>query len=141
MTQRDLEALSDSDCLARLRAGRVGRFVYLDDLGPVAIPVNYAMVGNDILIRVEGGAKKVAAGQDCIAFEVDDLDHTERAGWSVVVRGIASEVPLDRVPALFREEGAASPAPWALGVHNVWIRIRPTLITGRRLADIGVLPV
>lgn len=138
MTQRELEHLSVEECEELLGQGRVGRLVYQDDLGPVAVPVNYAMAGRDILVRVEGGTKRAAVEQPLLAFEVDHIDDDEHAGWSVIVRGAAAEVPLESVADLFRSEGARSPAPWAMGVHNVWLRITPTVVTGRRLGRLGV---
>ena len=43
MPQRELEDLSPDECFRLLAAARVGRLVYQDDLGPLAVPVNYAM--------------------------------------------------------------------------------------------------
>jgi uncharacterized protein len=133
MTQRDLEELSTDECFALLGAARVGRFVYTDDLGPLAVPVNYAMAGHDIVFRVEGGAKRAAMEQTMLAFEVDHVDDDWRSGWSVLVRGVGSEIEMERVPALLREMDGQFPAPWAVGIHNVWLQIVPQTVTGRRL--------
>ncbi|HME77643.1 MAG TPA: pyridoxamine 5'-phosphate oxidase family protein, partial [Mycobacterium sp.] len=46
MTQRELEDLSPDECFRLLATARVGRLVYQDDLGPLAVPVNYAMAGH-----------------------------------------------------------------------------------------------
>lgn len=55
MIQRELEDLSPDECFRLLAAAHVGRLVYQDDLGPLAVPVNYAMDGQDIVFRIEGG--------------------------------------------------------------------------------------
>lgn len=138
MSQRQVERLSEGECLALLGRSEVGRLVYHDGVGPAALPVNFAMVGGDILIRVSGGAMRQAVSQPTLGFEVDELVPDQRSAWSVLVRGGAEEVPQEQLPHLFRDEGAGSPSPWALGVHNVWIRLRPRVVTGRRLGAVGV---
>jgi uncharacterized protein len=133
MTQRELEDLSSDECFRLLAAASVGRLVYQDDLGPVAVPVNYGMAGQNIVFRVEGGAKRAAMQQPMLAFEVDHLDEDRKSGWSVLVRGVGAEVDLERVPALLRTMDGHFPTPWADGIHNVWLQIVPHTVTGRRL--------
>ena len=133
MTQRELEELSKEECFELLASGRVGRLVYVDEKGPIAIPVNYAMAGVDIVFRVERGTKRAALEQPVVAFEVDQIDAGAGSAWSVIVRGAASEVEMDRVPELLRRMGGHPPAPWAAGIHNVWLRVVASDVTGRRL--------
>jgi uncharacterized protein len=133
MAQRDLETLSRDECLSLLATKKVGRLVYVDDDGPVAVPVNYALAAERVVFRVAGGAKQAAMRQPVVAFEVDNVDEVRQAGWSVVVRGPGTEVPIDDVPSLLKELHDRYPAPWASGVHNIWLAIAPTLVTGRRL--------
>jgi nitroimidazol reductase NimA-like FMN-containing flavoprotein (pyridoxamine 5'-phosphate oxidase superfamily) len=134
MAQRELEHLSEAESLALLGSASVGRLVYVDDVGPTAVPVNYAMAGRHIIVRVEGGAKQHAMQQPVITFEVDNIDVAARSGWSVVVRGTGREVDMESVAALLREMDGRFPTPWAFGVHNVWLELTPVTITGRRLA-------
>ena len=133
MTQRELEDLSPDECFRLLADARVGRLVYQDDLGPVAVAVNYAMAGHDIVFRVEGGAKRAAMQQPMLAFEVDHIDEEREVGWSVLVRGVGAEVDPERVPELLRAMDGHFPTPWAAGIHNVWLQIVPQSVTGRRL--------
>ena len=51
-----LQELSAEECLRLLATAR-GPLVYSDDPGPVAVPVNYALSGDNVVIRVEGGTK------------------------------------------------------------------------------------
>jgi Pyridoxamine 5'-phosphate oxidase len=84
MTQRELEDLPPDECFRLLGAAHVGRLVYQDDLGPLAVPVNYAMAGHEIVFRVEGGAKRAAMQQPMLAFEVDQSTRTgssDGASW------------------------------------------------------------
>jgi nitroimidazol reductase NimA-like FMN-containing flavoprotein (pyridoxamine 5'-phosphate oxidase superfamily) len=133
MAQRDLEILSTDECYELLAGSRVGRLVYQDELGPLAVPINYAMSGHNIVFRVGGGAKQAAVEQPILAFEVDEVDADDHSGWSVVARGPAAELQLEQVPALLRELHGQFPTPWAAGVHNVWVEIVPESVTGRRL--------
>ena len=133
MTQRALQELTRAECLALLASARVGRMVYVDEQGPVAIPVNYALAGDDVVVRVEQGTKRLALQQPLVAFEVDHVDEAAHSAWSVVVRGAAREVDPNHVPELLRSMGGHAPAPWALGIHNVWVRIVASGMTGRRL--------
>ena len=135
MAQRVLEDLSPEECYALLEEARVGRLVFVDDLGPVAVPVNFAMAGTDIVVRAEGGTKKQAMQQPSVSFEVDHIDDASASGWSVLVRGSGSEVDLGGLPPLLKRMAGGFPAPWAFGVHNVWLKITPTTVTGRRLAE------
>ena len=133
MLARDLETLSRADCLGLLATRRVGRLVYVDEDGPAAVPVNYAMLGEAVVCRVGGGSKQAAVNQECVAFEVDCIDEDDHTGWSVLVRGRGYEIPIERVSGMLRDMQQHYPQPWASGVHNVWLRLAPTLITGRRL--------
>ncbi len=53
-----LEVLSPDECFDLLAAARVGRLMYHDDLSPLAVPVNFALAGHNIVFRVEGGGSK-----------------------------------------------------------------------------------
>ena len=68
--ERELEDLPPDECFRLLATADVGRLVYQDDLGPIAMPVNYAMAEHDIVFRIERGAKQTAARQQqMLAFE------------------------------------------------------------------------
>jgi len=140
MTQRELDDVDPEECLRLLGTLHVGRLVYVDDDGPAAVPVNYSMAGRDIVLRVEGGAKRAAMAQPVVGFEVDHVDEATHAGWSVLLRGQGSEIALDDVPALIREAQGRIPAPWATGIHSVWLRIVPSIITGKRLGEARSTP-
>ena len=63
MAQREVETLSPEECFALLGQTSIGRLVYQDEEGPVAVPVNFALAEGDIVIRVEGGIKRAAMSQ------------------------------------------------------------------------------
>ena len=126
-----LEALTAADCLAYLRPGGVGRFLYVADRGPVAAPVNYRMLGDTVVFRT-GQASPIAEaiGQQSVSFEVDHLDSVLAEGWSVLVSGTARLVT---DPAELDEVTALGAEPWAGGEREAYIRLTASEITGRRI--------
>jgi len=134
MTGRQLEELSRDECFSLLEQAGVGRLVYQDDVGPAAVPVNFALAGTTIIIRIEGGVKRLAMTQPVLGFEVDHIEDDRHSGWSVLARGPGQEVEPERVPDLLREMEGHFPTPWAEGVHNIWLQISPQTVTGRRLS-------
>ena len=134
MTQRKIDELSRDECLALLPEEAVGRLVYVDAEGPVAVPVNHALAGDQIVFRVEGGSHLREAVGAPVAFEVDHTEPDARSGWSVLVRGTATEVELEDVPDLLKRM-SAPPRPWAEGIHSVWVEITAHKVTGRRLSS------
>jgi uncharacterized protein len=67
----------------------------------------------------------------CVAFEVDGADEATRTGWSVLVRGEATEITDPDDLARVRQLPIH---PWAPGVKTHYVRILPTAVTGRRIA-------
>ena len=50
-----LHALTEQECRAHIASGGVGRFLFVEPgRGPVAIPVNYQMDGDDVVFRTSG---------------------------------------------------------------------------------------
>jgi nitroimidazol reductase NimA-like FMN-containing flavoprotein (pyridoxamine 5'-phosphate oxidase superfamily) len=141
MTQRELEDLTVEDCYALVAGQQVGRLVYLDDLGPLAVPVNYVLAGKDVIFRSEANAHLAAATQPFVSFEVDHVSQDDHSGWSVLLRGKLEMVDIDDAAALIHSMEGAVPAPWAAAVHNTWLRLVPSIVTGRRLGQTRVLPV
>ncbi|MDO7867244.1 pyridoxamine 5'-phosphate oxidase family protein [Nocardioides jiangxiensis] len=120
--------LGTGECRDYLLNHVVGRIVLDDDQGPVAFPVNYALDGNDIVIAVsaDGEIARHATGHP-VAFEIDDIDPANEAGWSVVVRGVAEQA------ADLPQDPDGRPYPWAEGNRSHLLRIRPQSVSGRQL--------
>jgi nitroimidazol reductase NimA-like FMN-containing flavoprotein (pyridoxamine 5'-phosphate oxidase superfamily) len=66
-----------------------------------------------------------------VSFEADHLDDALHEGWSVLVHGHAHEVKDER--AVKHLEDGTHLEPWAPGARDVYVRIVPTRITGRRI--------
>jgi transcriptional regulator with XRE-family HTH domain len=126
-----LETLSVAECRGYLAAGGVGRFLFVADRGPVAIPVNYRMLGDDIVFRASGATSVPAgAGQPRVSFDVDHLDDALSEGWSVLVSGHAA---LITDPAELSRAVALDITPWAGGDRDTFIKIVAREVTGRRI--------
>ncbi len=132
--QRRIEELTTEECMTMLGRESVGRLAFVDEEGPVAVPVNFALAGELVLFRLEHDSHLRAAVDGPVAFEADHTDPDTGSGWSVLVRGTAAEVDLDHVPELLRLM-SGPPRPWAEGIHNVWVSITPRKVTGRRLTS------
>lgn len=80
--------MSAEECPAHLAYGGIGRFLFLADRGPVAVPVNFAMLGDDVVFRTDDRTATAGAiGQQKVLFEVDHIDDVLSEGWSVLLRG------------------------------------------------------
>ena len=132
-----LQVLSRAECLALLGRSLVGRVVVTDRALPAAFPVNFALLGEDVVFRTAAGSKlEAASARTVVAFEVDDIDPLRQTGWSVLIQGRSSLVddPLDLARAR-----ALPLYPWAPGQRIEFVRIRSELVSGRRLLPTPVL--
>lgn len=126
-----IESMSTAECLTYLGSGGVGRFVYVDARGPVAVPVNYRMLGGDIVFATGADSSLASrAGQRRVSFEVDHVDDALAEGWSVLVSGRAHVVTH---AGELREVRSLGIAPWPAGTRQTFIRIVAVEITGRRI--------
>jgi hypothetical protein len=64
-----------------------------------------------------------------VAFEIDDIDPAARQGWSVLIQGPAHHVTGTGEDAVRR----TAVEPWAPGDRELFVRIVPSRITGRRV--------
>ena len=124
-----LREIDQAECLDLLAAHQVGRVAYCDDLGPVVLPVNYALDQGTILIQISPHSTLAGHLRDALAsFQVDEFDEYTETGWSVLVRGQASYVEHADLPA-----DEDRPHAWAEGQRILHVRITPEDISGRRL--------
>lgn len=126
-----LETLGPEECRRLLGTGGVGRFVFSTERGPVALPVNYRMLDDDVVFRTAASSSlATAAGDTPVSFEVDHVDEAMSEGWSVLVTGHARTVD-DTVERQQLEKLGIE--PWAGGDRNVYVRLEPTEVSGRRI--------
>jgi nitroimidazol reductase NimA-like FMN-containing flavoprotein (pyridoxamine 5'-phosphate oxidase superfamily) len=123
--------LLPAECRRLMAPGGVGRIGLNTSTGPVVLPVNFAIVDNTIVVRTSAGTLVGAHADESAAFEVDHIDEALCQGWSVLVRGRAHQVVQ---PAELRHlQDDAAVWPWAAGDREVYVRIVPDRITGRRI--------
>jgi nitroimidazol reductase NimA-like FMN-containing flavoprotein (pyridoxamine 5'-phosphate oxidase superfamily) len=142
MPDRTIEELSGAECLRMISPGGVGRIAYSSRFGPAVLPVNYRLHDGAIVFRTtEHGSLDedlrtgVANAEYKVAFEVDDIDMAGRRGWSVLIQGPAHHVTdAERASAL--QTGVDT---WPPGEKELFIRIVPSRITGRRITAPGEL--
>jgi hypothetical protein len=97
----------------------------------MVLPVNYVMVANTIVLRTGSGTLIAAHAADDVTFEVDHIDEAVGQGWSVLVRGPAHRVAQPGELRHLREHTALT--PWAGGDREVYVRIVPVHVSGRRV--------
>ena len=126
-----LEEMGREDCFALIAPGGVGRFIFLEGRGPVAVPVNFRMLGKDVVFRTEARTSLAARAEQLrVSFEVDHIDDAMSEGWSVLLSGTAHRVD---DPAERAEVEALRVEPWAGGARDTYYRIRAEEVTGRRI--------
>ena len=131
LTDDGLELLDEEECLRLLASCPVGRVAISMGGLPAVFPVNFTLVDGTIMFRTGEGTKlRAALSRAIVGFEADSIDPTYHEGWSVLVIGRAEE--LEVAPG---EDGAdgVPVAAWAGGDRHHLIRIRPELVSGRRI--------
>jgi nitroimidazol reductase NimA-like FMN-containing flavoprotein (pyridoxamine 5'-phosphate oxidase superfamily) len=125
-----LDILSEEECLRLLDSRRLGRVAICLGSIPAVLPVNYAMVGGDVMFFSGPGVKLDAAvrGQS-VTFQVDDIDVIQEWGWSVMVTG-----RMDEAGSAYRARAESLGLyPFAAGARRHLLRIRPDFVSGRRI--------
>ncbi len=128
---RALEALTIDEIWALVPLHGLGRIVFVDARGPVALPVNYVVDHGDFVFRTEGWSSilaSVSAGR--ASFEIDEIDERQRLGWSILATGAVSRV---EDPADLQHVEMLRATPWAKGPRDHHLRLTVKIITGRRL--------
>ena len=126
-----LQTLTAAECYDLLSPGGVGRVAFTTADGPVVVPVNYAMAGQTVIFRTAPDTLLAGYLDGPAGFEVDRLDEALSQGWSVLVTGRAARVTSEA--DVRRLEQHTDIRPWAGGARDVYVRIIPRKITGRRI--------
>ena len=137
MSDRTLTALDEAESLRLIAQGESGRIAYLSRFGPAVLPVTYKWHDGAIVFRTarhsaldEDLQTGIAGGDYMVAFEIDDFDVPSRQGWSVLIQGPAHHLESEAERESVARSGVQ---PWAGGVRELFIRIVPHRITGRRI--------
>ena len=137
MPDRLITELSEAECLRLIAAGGVGRIAYTSRrFGLVVLPVNYRLYDGAIVFRTtehgpldEDLRTGIADADYKVTFEIDDIDLAGRQGWSVLLQG-----PAHHLTGSERAEGRLPEIDtWPPGEREMFIRIVPSRVTGRRI--------
>ena len=136
MADRVIEELDEDQCLNLISGGGIGRIAYASRFGPAVLPVNYALQDGAVVFRTaadgpldEDLRTGIADADYKVAFEIDSIDLATRQGWSVLIQGPAHHVTGAGQEAV-RRAGIES---WAPGPRELFVRIVPSRVTGRRI--------
>jgi hypothetical protein len=135
-----LERLDEAESLRLISPGGVGRLAYSGRFGLVVFPVNYMLHEGSVVFRTaqdgptdEDLRTGIKGAEYQVAFEIDHVDLAARAGWSVLIQGSAHHVESEAERASVLEAGVE---PWPGDVRELFLRIIPIRITGRRIHQI-----
>ncbi len=110
-----------------LRTRSVGRVCVIDHGYPLAIPINYQVVGSkdDVSIVVRTAPHTILGRYEGLAsLEVDDVDLEFGTAWSVILRGT-----LRRIAG---EHALPDPSRLVTDNRQQWITLTKSAISGRR---------
>lgn len=131
-----LVELTTDECLSLLGGHEAGRIALNTPGGLRILPVNYAMFGDAIVFRtLPYGEIANNAHAAEVAFQIDDLDHDLKRGWSVLAVGVARRVDDPDEVRLIREEW--DPTPWAAGQRNLYFKLDWSQLSGRQVGMDG----
>jgi nitroimidazol reductase NimA-like FMN-containing flavoprotein (pyridoxamine 5'-phosphate oxidase superfamily) len=134
---RVIETLDEAECLQLIAPGGIGRIAYASRWGQAVLPVNYKLHEGAIVFRTalhsaldEDLQTGIGDAEYKVAFEIDELDMAGRQGWSVLIQGPAHRVESEDERASAMQAGVSN---WAPGNRELFVRIVPSRITGRRI--------
>lgn len=123
-----LREMSREECFELLAGRQVGRVIFDDQDGPIALPVNYVFQDEGVVIATSptSSLARCAPGRP-VAFEIDEVDDFNETGWSVLVRGLAPAMDVQLLDTDDR------PEPWVEGDRTLLIRIPCLQVSGRHV--------
>lgn len=127
-----LTELSRAECFELLGDTGVGRVAFNTAAGPLIHPVNYLVDQSTIVIRTSPHSRLGGHPLGLVAFEVDDVDSEMRAGWSVLLVGRCA--PIEDADEAIDLRLTRRLEAWASGPRNLFVRITPQQVTGRRIS-------
>jgi len=115
------------ECFDLVASRTIGRLCVIDHGYPLALPVNYRLIGSDsgrqIVMRTSPRTL-LAAHVGPVSLEVDDIDEAEHKAWSVIVRGSLRKIA--------GPHQLPDPEPWITEGRHQWLVVDATAVSGRR---------
>jgi nitroimidazol reductase NimA-like FMN-containing flavoprotein (pyridoxamine 5'-phosphate oxidase superfamily) len=132
-----IEPLDEAEAIALMATAEIGRLAYSGRYGITILPVNFRLFEETIVFRTRQDSSVdedlrtgIAGAEFIVAFEIDRIDAHRREGWSVLVQGTAHHVVSDAEQAKVSRAGVE---PWPGGDRELFLRIVPTRVSGRRI--------
>lgn len=110
-----------------LRSRSVGRVCIIEHGCPLAIPINYGVVGDGDHVRiviVTAADTMLGRYEGPGSLEVDDVDLDTGSAWSLIVRGVLHREP--------EANALPDPHPLLTEDRHRWITLAVTAMSGRR---------
>src|ERR1043166_1402490 len=137
MTDRTITELNAAESLKLISPGGIARLADQSRFGPAVLPVNYKWHDGAVVFRTaqhsaldEDLQTGITGGDYLVAFEIDEIDLPGRQGWSVLIQGPAHHVEDAAERAAAEQAGVQ---PWPAGERELFLRIAPRRVTGRRI--------
>lgn len=136
--ERGSEVLEPPECRRLLAVGAMahlhGHVAVSEEEAPTVLPVDYSVHDSDVVLMVGEGLFRRLENR-LVAFQVDGTSGSrglrgpeEERLWSVLVRGLATELGESEVPERLPRPQVAEPG-------RRLVRIRTDVLTGRRLSS------
>lgn len=131
---RGSEVLSEAECYELLGSdsGGVGRLGFVNRGRVMVLPVSFVLSGPALIFRLGPGEmlRSVLSSNE-VTFEADRVEGTRRppSAWSVVAHGRGQAIG---DPQELNEAVATGLTPLTPESGEVYVRLRPSLVSGRR---------
>lgn len=124
--------LSADECWLLIRRQSLGRFAFPQrERAPLVFPMNYLVFEDTLIVRSAPGTKlENLLHTSLVTFELDGSDRAH--WWSVVMEGCVRRMDADDE---IEQTGAVDLVSWNPVPKFDFLRITPTLITGRRFPN------
>ncbi len=130
-----INILSADECWALLEQETLGRLAVAANGVPDIFPINYAVLDRMIVLRTREGSKLVTMMlQAEVAFEIDGLREEDNVAWSVVLKGLARDVPPGPLEDRIVEH---PPIPWNTSPKHRFVVIEVSAVSGRSFEALG----
>ena len=128
--------IEEQECRRLLGTTGLGRLGFTERALPMILPVHYTLRGDDVVLSSISGSRTAAARTGTVlAFEVDDYDPVNHAGWTVSVVGPGRTITDPGEIAVLDELDFA---PWRGHPHQSYLAVQIALLQGRRVVRAGV---
>lgn len=125
--------ISVTECRELLSVAVIGRIAFNSATGMQLIPVNFLFSDGNVYLQVNAASVmgQLGAGMEDVAFETDHHEDLYQQAWSVMVNGSIEQVTDQQEVERIRSHRQLQ--PWAVGDRNMFLRLTPRAISGRKV--------